>query len=75
METQHLAAPPDGARLLKVRQVADMANLSVRTVQRLEAAGAMPRSIRLGSAVRWQRSAIEEWLAAGCPSAAKEVSS
>ncbi len=54
--------------LLDVRQVAALLGVSTRTVYRLADSGLMPRPVRLGALVRWPRAAVEEWIAAGCPS-------
>lgn len=55
------------ARLDDVQQVADILSCSTRHVYRLSDAGKMPRPVKLGSLVRWNRAEIEDWLAAGCP--------
>ena len=57
----------DGAALLAAPQVARLLNCSVRHLRRLADRGAMPRPLRLGCLVRWRRSEIEQWVAAGCP--------
>jgi len=56
------------SRLLTVEAVALMLDVSKRTVYRLSDAGRMPRPVKLGGAVRWDRTAISSWIAAGCPS-------
>ena len=56
------------AALLDVRRVANLLGCSSRTVYRLADAGRMPRPVKLGALVRWSRSAIQEWIADGCPS-------
>ncbi|MCC5831107.1 MAG: helix-turn-helix domain-containing protein [Phycisphaeraceae bacterium] len=53
--------------MLTIDQVARLLNCSTRTVYRLNDAGRMPRPVRLGSLVRWNRSEIEQWIADGCP--------
>ena len=53
--------------LLRVRDVAVMLGVSPRHVYRLSDAGRMPRPIKLGGAVRWDRDVIVAWIAAGCP--------
>ncbi len=68
MTTQTVA--PEPARLLDVDAVAAMCGESGRHVYRLADSGRMPRPIRLGGAVRWDRTTIEQWIAAGCPSVA-----
>lgn len=52
------------------KQLGAMLNLSVRTIRTMDAAGKLPRPIRLGHAVRWVidgRTGIREWLEAGAP--------
>lgn len=63
--TSPAAAP--AAKLLDVHAVAAMLGVSPRTVYRLSDAGRMPSTLRLGSLVRWDRAALDEWIAAGCP--------
>ena len=58
----------DSARLLNVVAIAAMLNVSSRHVYRLADAGRMPRSIKLGGSVRWDRKAIESWIHSGCQS-------
>jgi len=53
--------------LLDVRAVAAMLDCSTRHVYRLADAGRMPRPAKLGALVRWQRTELNDWLAAGCP--------
>jgi excisionase family DNA binding protein len=62
---QDLAALP---ALLDVRAVAALLDCSPRHIYRLADAGRMPRPVRLGALVRWRRSDLDGWLAAGCPS-------
>lgn len=54
-------------RLLTARELADMLNVSVRTVWRLRSSAAIPTPVRIRGAVRWNRDDIIHWLAAGCP--------
>ena len=61
--------------LLDVQQVAELLNCSARHVYRLTDAGRLPRPVRLGSLVRWSRSAIEQWISKGCPPLRKDVAS
>ena len=55
------------SQLLDVRAVARMLDCSPRYVYRMSDSGRMPRPVKLGNLVRWNRDAIEDWLAAGCP--------
>jgi prophage regulatory protein len=61
-------SPIELARLVRVDVVASMMEVSSRHVYRLADAGKMPRPVKLGGAVRWDRQAIESWIANGCPS-------
>jgi excisionase family DNA binding protein len=64
------ALPPDqvAPALLDVRAVAALLNCSSRHIYRLADVGRMPAPVRLGNLVRWRRSDLDGWLAAGCPS-------
>ncbi len=52
---------PDAARLLGV---------SARTFRRLDAAGLLPASIRLGRLHRWSVAELAAWVDSNCPSRA-----
>ena len=71
MTTALVSAPTPAAQLLDVQAVAEMLGCSTRTVYRLSDAGRMPAPVKLGTLVRWNRSAVDEWIAAGCPSCRK----
>jgi excisionase family DNA binding protein len=53
--------------MLGVKDVAQLLSCSSRHVYRLCDGGLMPRPVKLGALVRWDRRAIEQWIAAGCP--------
>lgn len=57
----------ESALLIDVRDVADMLHCSPRHVYRLSDRGGMPRPLKLGTLVRWERAAVERWIANGCP--------
>jgi excisionase family DNA binding protein len=59
--------PPVQSALLDVKAVAQLLDCSRRHVFRLTNAGKMPPPVRVGHLVRWQRAAVESWIAAGCP--------
>ena len=71
MSSSHNTAQPiqDGSQraLLSVDNVAAELACSTRHVRRLADSGRMPRPIKLGSLVRWQRDVIDQWIADGCP--------
>jgi prophage regulatory protein len=64
--TQTPVAEP--ARLLDVQAVAGLLGVSGRHVYRLADGGKMPRPLKLGGAVRWDRDVIRRWIDSGCPS-------
>jgi len=55
------------AQLVNVTAVAGMLDVSTRHVYRLKDAGLMPKPLKLGGSNRWDRNAILQWIAAGCP--------
>lgn len=55
------------AALLDVKAVAALLACSPRTCYRLADGGLMPRPRKLGSLVRWAKTDLEQWIAAGCP--------
>jgi predicted DNA-binding transcriptional regulator AlpA len=57
----------DKAALLDGEQVGEVLHCSARHVIRMADRGLMPPPVRLGSLVRWQRGAIDSWIAKGCP--------
>jgi excisionase family DNA binding protein len=59
------------AWLLDVDTMAAMLHCSARHIYRLADSGRMPAPVRLGACLRWSRSAIEQWIAEGCPSVRK----
>lgn len=40
---------------------------AVASIDRDEAAGRVPRAVRLGASKKWSRAEIVAWVAAGCP--------
>lgn len=53
--------------LLDADALAQELGVSIRTVRRLDAAGKLPKPVRLGAAVRWRRDEIIRWIQADCP--------
>lgn len=58
---------PESGLLLRARDAAATCGVSVATWWRWDAAGRCPAPVRIGSSVRWRRSELEAWVAAGCP--------
>ena len=50
---------------IDAKTLASSLRISLRHLRRLQASGQLPAPIRLGRAVRWRLSSIEEWLAKG----------
>lgn len=53
--------------MMTAEEIAKHLQISTRTVWRLKAKGDLPKSIKVGRAVRWQRSDILKWIQEGCP--------
>ena len=66
--TAVLTPAEPSAKLLDVQAVAEMLGCSTRHIYRLSDSGRMPKSVKLGSLVRWSAAAIREWIDQGCPS-------
>lgn len=59
-------ATPD-ALLLTAKQAASMCGKSLRTWRTWDAAGWIPRPVRIGRSTLWRADELREWVAAGCP--------
>ena len=53
--------------MLSADELAEWLKISKRTVWRLKSTGALPKPVKIGRSVRWQRSDISAWLEKGCP--------
>jgi prophage regulatory protein len=54
-------------RLLTARELADMLQVSVRTVWRLRSSASIPAPVRIRGSVRWNRDEVQRWIDQGCP--------
>jgi len=52
--------------LITARKLAQLLEVSTRTLWRLRSAGRLPAPVRLGGAVRWRLDEVQEWIAGGC---------
>jgi prophage regulatory protein len=59
--------------LLSADEAATMAGVAKRSWWRYVSAGRAPAPVRLGGVVRWRKSELAEWIAAGCPRVRKAV--
>jgi predicted DNA-binding transcriptional regulator AlpA len=53
--------------LLRADQAAALCNTSARTWRTWDAAGKIPRAIRIGRSTYWRPEELKAWVAAGCP--------
>lgn len=56
----------DEFRLLTVKDVAALLDMSVRTIWRRRNDGSIPPPVRVGGAIRWRLIDIRSWIANGC---------
>lgn len=54
-------------QLINVRTVAKMLATSVRSVWRYRSAGRLPKSVNVGSSIRWRMSDIQLWIKLDLP--------
>lgn len=54
-------------RLITKKELADRLHLSIRSIDRKIDEGAIPGGFKLGVAVRWRESVIDQWIESGCP--------
>ncbi|MCX5643215.1 MAG: AlpA family phage regulatory protein [Phycisphaerae bacterium] len=54
------------ALAVSARQLSQMLGVSLRQCWRLNAVGKLPKPVRLGGSVRWNRQEVTEWFEAGC---------
>ena len=65
--TQAAKTGDDCPLALSGAKLAKQLGISLRHLRRLDAAGKLPKPVRLGYSVRWLAAEIEAWLAAGAP--------
>jgi prophage regulatory protein len=59
--------------LLTAAEAAEVAGVAKRSWWRYVSSGKAPAPVRLGGSVRWRRSELAEWIAAGCQRVRKAV--
>ena len=52
---------------LSAQRLAERLGVSLRHVRRMDAAGLLPKPVRLGRSVRWSVEEVHAWMAAGAP--------
>jgi excisionase family DNA binding protein len=53
--------------LISVDRLAELLQVSPRTVWRLVSAGQVPQPLRIGGNTRWRLDSVKEWIEQGCP--------
>ncbi len=53
--------------LVTARQAAALCGKSLRTWRTWDAAGWIPRPVRIGRSTLWRADELRQWVAAGCP--------
>ena len=69
MEATVKAVPEHDAEdeTFDVPDLARMFKCSISHIYTMRDAKKLPRSLKLGQLIRWRRSVIRSWMAAGCP--------
>jgi excisionase family DNA binding protein len=55
------------ALAISARELAEMLGVSLRQIWRLNASGKLPKPVRIGGSVRWNRQEVMDWFDAECP--------
>jgi len=65
--THTSTTPQTGPALISATELAELLQISTRTLWRLRSAGKLIRPIRLGGSTRWSLDEVQTWIAEGCP--------
>ena len=65
------ASPATMPLTVDAAALAPMLSIGLRTLRTWDAAGRLPRPVRVGGKVLWQLSEIRDWLEAGAPNRAE----
>lgn len=57
--------------LIAIEDVAAILGCSTRHVRRLVNSNRIPRPVKLGALLRWIKTDVDQWIAAGCPNCRK----
>jgi len=52
--------------LVTAEQLAEILQVSTRTVWRMRSAGQLPKPVRIGGNVRWRAQDVASWITGGC---------
>jgi excisionase family DNA binding protein len=67
IDPAQIGEPLPPALLMTVDDLARELRTSAKTIRRMDAAGRLPRAVKIGRAKRWPRETIIRWIAAGAP--------
>ncbi len=65
--TQNYVKSGQESIAISARQLSTMLGISLRQCWRLSSAGKLPKPVRIGGSVRWNRQEIMDWFQSGCP--------
>lgn len=58
---------PTAPALISAVELAELLQISTRTLWRLRSAGKLIKPIKLGGSTRWRLDEVQTWVANGCP--------
>ena len=67
MKTNTLPSGRTEPALISAVELAELLQVSTRTLWRLRSAGKLIKPIKLGGSTRWRLDEVEAWIADGCP--------
>lgn len=56
-----------GPAVISAAELAELLQISTRTLWRLRSAGKLIEPIKLGGSTRWRLDQVQTWIAEGCP--------
>ena len=54
-------------KMITAEDLANLMQISERTLWRLLSGGKIPQPVRIGRNTRWRLAEVEEWIQRGCP--------
>lgn len=54
-------------KLINAEELAQLMQISERTLWRLLSGGKVPKPVRIGRSTRWRLAEVTEWIERGCP--------
>jgi predicted DNA-binding transcriptional regulator AlpA len=67
MTQSNIQEAPLAKKLLDVKDLEMVLNMSQKHIRRMADAGLMPRPVKVGRLTRWSVADIDRWIANGCP--------